>query len=409
MNDLQHKCRSCSQTGVLPIVSLGRTPLANRLLPAAQLDEAEPTYPLDVVFCPTCALVQITETVPPEELFSEYAYFSSYSDTMIANAESLVARLCRERQLGPESLAVEIASNDGYLLQFYLKAGVPVLGIDPAANVAKVAEEQRGVPTLISFFGHAVARELADQDKRADVIHANNVLAHVADLNGVVDGISILLKPDGVAVIEVPYVREMVGQGEFDTIYHEHLCYFSVTALQALFHRHELELHDVERLSIHGGSLRLFVTPAPGRTKAIDEILAEEAALGMDQFEFYREFGEKVEAIKRELRAMLGDLKYQGRRLAAYGAAAKGATLLNYCEIGTETLDYVVDRSPHKQGLHMPGVHLPVRDPGHLLESPPDYVLLLSWNFADEILKQQAEYRRRGGKFIIPVPEPHVV
>jgi SAM-dependent methyltransferase len=390
------------------VLSLGRTPLANSLLTAEQLDQAEPSYPLDLAVCLDCALVQITETVPPEQLFRDYLYFSSFSDTVLRHAQTLAGRLLRERRLDGSSLVVELASNDGYLLQYYRDAGVPVLGIEPARNVARVAEE-RGIPTLWEFFGVDVARQLAGGGQRADVLHAHNVLAHVADLNGVVAGIGLVLKDSGVAVIEVPYVKDLIDHVEFDTIYHEHLCYFSLTALDRLFSRGGLTIVDVEHEPIHGGSLRLFVSKATERSPAAQELLEVERAWGVDDVAFYTDFGTRVARLRDSLCALLSELKAEGKRIAGYSASAKGSTLLNYCRIGRETLDYVVDRSTAKQGRYTPGTHLPVYRPEQLLEAMPDYALLLAWNFADEILAQQVEYRQRGGQFIIPIPEPKVM
>jgi hypothetical protein len=404
-------CRSCARTGLLPVLSLGETPLANSL-PAADAPEGgEASYPLELVFCPSCTLVQITETVPPEVLFRDYLYFSSFSDTMLRHAEGLVKGVLSERQLGPDSLAAEVASNDGYLLQFYRRAGVPVLGIEPARNVARVAVEERGVRTVSEFFGEELGRGLAARGERADVLHANNVLAHVADLNGFVAGVRHFLKDDGVFIVEAPYVKDLVDRNEFDTIYHEHLCYFSLTALAALFRRHGLEVAGAERVAIHGGSLRVRVRHAGAAEPdgGVRRLLEEEEHWGVGDVEFYRAFAARVEGLKGELRGLLAGLKAKGARVAAYGAAAKGSTLLNYFRIGRETLDFVADRSTYKQGRLMPGVRVPVVGPARLLEEQPDYVLLLTWNFAEEILEQQAEYRRRGGRFIIPVPEVRVV
>ncbi len=397
-------CRSCRSQNLQPIFSLGKTPLANRLLKKEQLGEIEPFYPLDLVFCEDCSLVQITETVPPEVLFSDYVYFSSNSDTMIQSARDLAYHL--GKNLGEHSLVLEIASNDGYLLQHYKEQGISVLGIDPAQNIAKVANE-RGIPTLAEFFSSKLADQLRTEGKQADIIHANNVLAHVPDLNGVVKGIATLLKPKGCAVIEVPYVGDLVETCAFDTIYHEHLCYFSLTALDALFARHNLLITDVERLSIHGGSLRLFINHAAfaTRSNSIRELLDKEKREGLDKLPYYSTFGSKVQDLKQRLLKLLKEVRQSGKKVAAYGASAKGTTLLTFFGIGKDYLDFVVDRSSVKQGLFTPGTHLPIYSPQALIEENPDYVLLLTWNFAEEIMKQQEAYRNQGGRFIIPIPE----
>lgn len=413
MIDKQISCRSCGGLSLQTILSLGKTPLANALLTEQQLNQPEPTYPLDVAFCPRCSLIQITETVPPEKLFREYLYFSSFSETMLGHARTLARQLTVSRRLNGESLVVEVASNDGYLLQYYKEAGIPVLGIEPAGNVARVAREERHIPTLSEFFGESLAEHLRSQGVRADVIHANNVLAHVADLNGFVRGIRLLLADGGVAVIEAPYVKDMIDRCEFDTIYHEHLCYFSLTALNRLFQRHELAIQSAERIAIHGGSLRVTVGTNNAKSaepdREVRRILDEEAGWGVDEVEFYQGFGTRVERLRADLIAVLRDLKAQHKRIAVYGASAKGSTLLNYFGIGRETLEYAVDRSIIKQGYYTPGTRLPIYAPEKLLEDMPDYVLLLTWNFADEILEQQAEYRSRDGRFIIPIPELRVV
>lgn len=403
-------CRSCGALTLQIVLSLGRTPLANALIRPNQLDQAERTFPLDLAFCSECALVQIIETVPPTELFREYVYFSSYSTTALANARAIVERVVDSRGLDGKDLAVEIASNDGYLLQYYRERNIPVLGIEPARNIAQVAEA-RGIRTLCEFFGADLAMRLGE-DHRASVIHANNVLAHVPDLNGFVRGIATLLAGDGVAVIEVPYVRDLVDQVEFDTIYHEHLCYFSATTLSRLFQRHALMLADVERIEIHGGSLRLFVqhAGAASQSERARSLLETEQTDGLDRADFYVTFGARVARLRDALRSELSRRKREGQRLAAYGASAKGTTLLSYCGIGSETLDFVVDRNPVKHGCYTPGSRLPIYPPEKLLEAPrPAAVLLLTWNFAREILEQQQEFQRLGGQFIIPIPEPRVV
>jgi SAM-dependent methyltransferase len=401
-------CRSCGADQLDPVLSLGRTPLANALLQDEELSKPEATFPLDLVFCPSCALVQITETVPPEQLFSHYFYLSSFSDTMLKHSAELADRLITERKLDARSLVVEVASNDGYLLQFYKSAGVPVLGIEPAENIARVAQE-RGIPTLPRFFGEDLGRELRDTGRRADVIHANNVLAHVADLNGFVAGIALALKDDGVAVIEAPHVKPMIERLEFDTIYHEHLCYYSLTALKPLFERHRLKIVDVYEIPLHGGSLQVHVALSGEPSSRVCKLLDEESAAGVGERAFYHDFGDKVRHLKSKLVTNLRELKSGGSTIAAYGASAKGSTLLNFCGIGSETLEFVADRSTVKQGLYTPGTHLLVKPPEAIYAEQPDYVLLLTWNFADEILEQQAPYRERGGKFIIPVPEPVIV
>ena len=404
----EFRCRSCGAADVQPVLSLGRTPLANALLTEEQLSRPEATFPLDLVFCPHCTLVQITETVPPEQLFSHYLYLSSFSDTMLRHSEDLARQLVKSRGLDGRSLVVEVASNDGYLLQFYKQAGVPVLGIEPAANIASVAED-RGIPTMVSFFGLDVARQMNKEGKRADVIHANNVLAHVADLNGFVAGLALVLKEDGVAVIEVPHVKPMIERLEVDTIYHEHLCYYSLSALQPLFKRHGMTLVDVHEIPLHGGSLQVHAALHGEPSARVRRLLDQERATGVDKGEFYSQFGDKVRRLKTDLVGMLGDLKSSGSRMAAYGASAKGSTLMNYCGVGRDMLEFVADRSTVKQGYYTPGTHLPIKAPEALLDERPDHVLLLTWNFADEILEQQAAYRKAGGKFIIPVPEPAVV
>ena len=400
-------CRICLSSNLHPILSLGKTPLANSLLRDAGQKE-ENRFPLDLVFCSDCSLVQITETVNPEILFSDYVYFSSFADTTLKSAEKLVKRLIKERNLSESSLAAEIASNDGYLLQFYLKDGVRVLGIEPAQNIATVARK-KGIDTVAEFFGLELAQKLDSSGKKADVLHANNVLAHVAELNGVVEGMSVFLKDTGLIVIEAPYLKPMLEHTEFDTIYHEHLCYFSLTALDKLFRSHKLYINDVEQLTIHGGSLRLFIEKKDQPSDTVKKMLEEETKAGVKTAAHYEQFSTKVQKLKSDLLALLKDLKAQGKTIAVYGASAKGSTLMNYFGIDKELVDFVVDRSTIKQGLYTPGNHLAILPPEKLLEKKPDYVVLLTWNFVDEILEQQQAYRDIGGKFIVPIPELKVL
>lgn len=403
------QCRSCRGTDLSVFLSLGELPLSDGLLEARQLVENEPRYPLDVAFCSACSLVQILETVPPEELFgADYPYFSSFTDTLLRHSQANVKERIAERKLGAGSLVVELASNDGYLLQYYQASGVPVLGIDPAPGPVAAARA-KGIDTLEAFFGIELAKQLASNGRRADVIHANNVLAHVADTNGFVAGIATLLKDDGVAVIECPYVKDLIEHGEFDTIYHEHLCYFSVTALRALFSRHGLHVTRIVPLAIHGGSLRVFVEKENRPEQSVPEHIESERRLGLDRLDYYADFSSRVSQIRTELNELLQGLKQRKARIVGYGAAAKGTIMLNYVGIGQETLDFVADRNTHKQGRYIPGVRLPIAAPERVLAEQPDYVLILPWNFKDEIMAQQAEYRRRGGKFIVPVPRPTII
>ena len=392
------------------------SPLANALVQPQARAHPEPRYPLEVLRCPACSLVQLSISVAPEVLFRDYVYFSSVSDAFVSHARALVEGLVKARNLSGNSLAVEIASNDGYLLQHYRAHGIPVLGIEPARNIARVAREQRGIDTIEEFFNDEIAVRLVADGRSADVIHANNVLAHVPDLNGVLRGIAHLLKENGVAIIEVPSLCDMIDRLEFDTIYHEHIFYFSLTALARTFTRVGLSIIDVEHLGVHGGSLRVFARRAdtfPGNRATgaarVAAMLEAEQAWGVDASERYARFQDDVASVRRRLNDLLRELKDQGHSIAAYGAAAKGTTLLNYCGLGANELDYVADRSAAKQGLLTPGTQLTIEPPHKLIETMPDYVLLLVWNFAEEVLTQQAEYRRRGGRFIIPVPEPGVV
>lgn len=402
------ECRSCGHDRFHPVLDLGDQPLANAFKRAENAWD-EPRYPLALVCCAGCSLVQLTGTVPPRLMFDNYHYFSSYSETMVEEMRKLATRTATELSLGVEDLIVEVASNDGYLLQHYVHLGIPVLGIEPAANVADVAVAN-GVPTLVEYFGTGLAERVRGDRGPASVMHANNVMAHVPDINDFVAGFAILLAEDGVAIVESPYLGRFIEDCEFDTTYHEHVFYYSLTALDRLVRPHGLVVSDVEHLAIHGGTLRCFIrrsgTPV---NRKVPELLAEEAALGVSGAQYYADFADRVAALEQSLTGLLLGLKSEGASIVGYGAAAKGTVLLNHFGIGRQILDGVVDVNPHKQGLVMPGVHVPISAPELLLRDQPTHVLLLAWNFADEIMAQQAEYARRGGKFIIPVPEPKVV
>jgi SAM-dependent methyltransferase len=403
-------CRSCGSPGLTAFLHLGETPLADALVPPGTPADNEDRFPLEVAFCRACSLVQITEEVPPEKLFVDnYLYFSSFSDHLLAHSRDHALGLVEDRALDGSSLVVEVASNDGYLLKNFAEAGVPVLGIDPAPTQAAAAEAN-GVPTLQEFFGDELAHRLVAERGPADVIVANNVMAHVPDLNGFVAGYRTLLKDGGVVTVENPYVRDLIDHCEFDTIYHEHHCYFSCSAVDALMSRNGLFLNHVEHFpNLHGGTLRWHVGRREDRSETVLRYLRDEQESGLLDVGYYKDFATRVHAIRDGLVTLLRQLKDQGKTIAAYGAAAKGATLVNFAGIGTDLVDFVVDRNVHKQGLLMPGVRIPIVGPEALLDRRPDYTLLLAWNFKDEILSQQDEYRRRGGRFIVPVPEPEIV
>ena len=347
-----YTCRSCKKYELQIFLDLGDKPPSDRILTEKMLKQPEKLYPLEVAFCPHCSLVQILETVPPEDLFTDgYEYYSSFIPSLLEHSKENVLDLVKSRNLGPDNLIIELASNDGYLLKNYAELGIPVLGIDPAPGQARAADEI-GVPTLNTFFTEQLAAQLRDDGKKADVVHANNVLAHVADTSGFVEGIKILLKETGVAVIEVPYVKDLVDKCEFDTIYHEHLCYFSVTALDHLFRRHGLYLNHLKKVPIHGGSLRLYIEKKESVGETVKDFLKQEASQRIDRIDFYQDFAHRVQGLKKKLIELLISLKSQGKNIAAYGAAAKGSTLINYVDIGREIVDFVVDRNPQARKVY---------------------------------------------------------
>ncbi len=404
-------CRFCGRALEQVFADLGRSPLANSYLTAEQLAAPEPTYPLEVMVCSGCFLVQLPELATPAELFTDYAYFSSFSDTWLRHAERYAGAMVSRLGLGADHLVVEIASNDGYLLQYFQRHGIPVLGIEPAANVAAAAE-QAGIPTRVEFFGTESAGRLAAEGRRADLLVGNNVLAHVPDINDFVAGLELALAPGGVVTMEFPHLLRLMEENQFDTIYHEHFSYLSLTTTRRIFARHGLTIFDVDELPTHGGSLRIYgrrhEDEAKAVTAAVAALAAREEAAGLTTLEPYRRFGERVRRTRRRLLDFLAAAKREGKSIAAYGAAAKGNTLLNYCGIGAETLDYVVDRSPHKQGCFLPGTRLPIHPPERLFETRPDLILILPWNIKDEVMEQMAGVKQWGGRFFVAIPEVEV-
>ena len=406
-------CRFCRAPLRHTFVDLGMSPLCQRHLRPEQLADMEPFYPLHAWVCSECFLVQIEEVVPPQEIFGDgtYAYFSSFADSWLRHAAQYVELVTERFGLGAKSLVVEVASNDGYLLQNFVRRGIPVLGIEPASNTAEAAV-RKGVPTLVRFFGAATARDVVEQHGRASLLLGNNVLAHVPDINDFVSGLAILLAPDGVLTMEFPHLMQLVEHNEFDTIYHEHFSYLSFGTVRRIFAHHGLEIFDVDELSTHGGSLRVYARHAareqPALTERVARLLRVEETRGMRGLEYYSRFGERVRETKWKLLEFLISAKRAGKSVVGYGAPGKGNTLLNYCGIRTDFLDYTVDRSPHKQGGFLPGTHIPIKAPEEIERTRPDYVLILPWNLQDEIMEQMAIVRSWKGQFVIPIPEVRV-
>ena len=407
----QPLCRFCSTKLTHTFVDLGMSPLCESYLTADRLNQMEPFYPLHVYVCEKCFLVQLQEYVSPEHIFTDYAYFSSYSDSWLAHAQKYTHKMVERFGFNANHLVVELASNDGYLLQYFVEQKIPVLGIEPAANVAAVAS-QKGVDTLVKFFGRETARELAASGRKADLLLGNNVLAQVPDLNDFVGGMKILLKPSGVITMEFPHLQRLMEQNQFDTIYHEHFSYFSLISTEKIFAAHGLTVFDVEELASHGGSLRIYARHTEDASKPVDarvlDLRAREERLGFTRMETYAQFACQVEETKRKLLDFLIQAKRSGKKIAGYGAPGKGNTLLNYCAIRTDFLDYTVDRNPYKHGRFLPGTHVPIFPPERIRETRPDFLLILPWNLKDEIIKQNAFIREWGGKFIVPIPEVQV-
>ena len=405
-------CRFCGSRLDHTVVDLGLSPLCESYVPAEKLGAMEAFYPLHVRVCAECLLVQIPEFVPPDDIFTEYAYFSSYSSAWLKHAEDYVGMISERLALDAGSSVVELASNDGYLLQYFVRRGIPSLGIEPAANTARAAAE-KGVETLVRFFGRGLAEELRAAGRQADLVIGNNVLAQVPDLNSFVAGIRVLLKPTGTATLEFPHLLRLIEGNQFDTIYHEHFSYFSLLATERILAAHRLTLFDVEELWTHGGSLRVYVRPAEDSSRPVSPrvtaLREAERAAGLHRPESYARFQERVRETKRKLLSLLIDVKRHGKRIAGYGAPGKGNTLLNYCGIGPDFLDFTVDRNPYKQGRFLPGTHVPIHAPEHLAREKPDYIFILPWNLKDEIVAQLRDARTWGARFIVPIPEPEIL
>jgi hypothetical protein len=403
-------CRFCGSPLTVTFVDLGMSPPCESFVPAERVNHMEPFYPLHAYVCDSCLLVQLEEYVDPESIFSDYAYFSSYSTSWLDHSKRHVDNMVARLGLSSDSKVVEVASNDGYLLQYFLPHGIVPLGIEPAANVARDAEA-KGVPTLVEFFGTALARSLVNEGQAADLIIGNNVLAQVPNLRDFVEGLKVLLKPSGVITLEFPHLVQLIDGNQFDTIYHEHYSYFSLLAVERIFAAHGLALFDVEELPTHGGSLRLYLRHAAAPqpiSERVEQLRRREIERHLDDLSGYTEFGLRVKQTKRRLLSLLIAEKEQGRTIAGYGAPGKGNTLLNYCGIGTDFLDYTVDRNPHKWGMFLPGTHIPIFPPEHIAETKPDRILILPWNLTDEITQQLDYTRDWGARFIVPIPDARI-
>jgi hypothetical protein len=405
-------CRFCGTQLEYRAVDLGMSPLCESFLSAEQLDRMEPFYPLHAWVCHRCFLMQVNEYVAAEDIFTDYAYFSSFSPSWLKHCEEYVGMITERLGLGADSFVVELASNDGYLLQYFVQRGIPCLGIEPAANVAEHALAL-GVPTDVSFFDAAKGRRMASEGRLADLVLGLNVLAQIPDLNDFVAGIQHVLKPTGTVTIEFPHVLQLLAQNQFDTIYHEHFCYFSLISAEAIFAAHGLTIFDVEELWTHGGSLRIYARPAADESRPVTdrvlELRSREERAGLRDVAYYTAFEERTRETKRKLLSVLIDAKRAGKTVAGYGAPGKGNTLLNYCGIRRDFIDFTVDRNPHKHGMFLPGSHIPIHPVEHIDVARPDYLLVLPWNFKDEIMSQMAHVREWGAKFIIPIPEATVV
>jgi SAM-dependent methyltransferase len=405
-------CRFCGAGLKHTFVDLGMSPLCESYLTADQLSQMEAFYPLHVFVCEKCFLVQLPEYVAPEHIFTEYAYFSSYSESWLRHARNYVEMISNRLRLGSKSLVIELASNDGYLLQNFVGKGIPVLGIEPAKNVARVAME-KGIPSVCEFFGAKLAARLAQENRHADLLLGNNVLAHVPDINDFVAGMKLLLKPRGVVTMEFPHLVRLVEGNQFDTIYHEHFSYLSLTTTEQIFAAHGMRLFDVEELPTHGGSLRIYACHSENQEFRIEErflnLKAAEAEAGLERLDYYDRFTERVAATKRNLLDFLIQAKREGKSVAGYGAPGKGNTLLNYCGIRTDFVDYTVDRNPYKHGKFLPGTHIPIFAPEKIRETKPDYVFVLPWNLRDEIVSQLSYIHEWGGRFLFPIPNVEVV